>query len=89
METAAPSGEAGRAKTMVLSLPLSEKPGDKFGRYKLLQDIKAGLAKLRYFVGMAFEEAAEVLGISVATANRHWAYGRAFLFDEIRGNRTK
>src|SRR6266446_2071475 len=34
---------------------------------------KAELAKLRYFVGLTFEEAAEVLGISVATAKRHWA----------------
>jgi RNA polymerase sigma factor (TIGR02999 family) len=50
---------------------------------------KAELAKLRYFVGMTFDEAAEVLGISVATAKRHWAYARAFLYEEIRANRTK
>jgi RNA polymerase sigma factor (TIGR02999 family) len=49
---------------------------------------KAELAKLRYFVGMTFEEAAEVLGISVATAKRHWAYARAFLFEEMRSNKT-
>jgi RNA polymerase sigma factor (TIGR02999 family) len=46
---------------------------------------KAELAKLRYFVGMTFEEAAEVLGISVATAKRHWAYARAWLYREIKG----
>src|SRR5436309_5703358 len=50
---------------------------------------KAELAKLRYFVGMTFEEAAEVLGISVATAKRHWAYARAFLYEEMRANKTK
>ncbi len=50
---------------------------------------KAELAKLRYFVGLTFEEAAEVMGISVATAKRHWAYARAFLFEEIRSNKTK
>jgi RNA polymerase sigma factor (TIGR02999 family) len=50
---------------------------------------KAELAKLRYFVGMTFEEAAEVLGISVATAKRHWAYARAFLFEEIRANKAE
>ncbi len=50
---------------------------------------KAELIKLRYFVGMTFEEAAEVLGISVATAKRHWAYARAFLFAEIQANKTK
>ena len=50
---------------------------------------RAELTKLRYFVGMTFEEAAEVLGISVATAKRHWAYARAFLYEEIRANKTK
>jgi len=49
---------------------------------------KAELAKLRYFVGLSFEEAAEVLGVSVATAKRHWAYARAFLFEEIRATKT-
>ena len=50
---------------------------------------KAELAKLRYFVGMTFEEAAEVLGISVATAKRYWAYARAWLYEEIRANKSK
>jgi RNA polymerase sigma factor (TIGR02999 family) len=50
---------------------------------------KAELIKLRYFIGMTFEEAAEVLGISVATAKRHWAYARAWLFDEIERNKSK
>jgi len=50
---------------------------------------KAELAKLRYFVGLTFEEAAEVMGISVATAKRHWAYARAFLFEEIWSNKTE
>ena len=44
---------------------------------------KADLVKLRYFVGMTIEEAAEVLGISVATAYRHWAYARAWLARQI------
>jgi RNA polymerase sigma factor (TIGR02999 family) len=50
---------------------------------------KAELTKLRYFVGMTFEEAAEVLGISVATAKRHWAYSRAWLYAEIHANKSK
>jgi RNA polymerase sigma factor (TIGR02999 family) len=50
---------------------------------------KAELAKLRYFVGLTFEEAADVLGISVATAKRHWAYARAFLYEEIQANKSK
>ena len=45
---------------------------------------KAELVKLRYFVGLSFEETAEVLGISIPTAKRHWAYARAWLFAELR-----
>ena len=44
---------------------------------------KAELVKLRYFVGMTIEEAAEALGISSGTAKRHWAYARAWLAQEI------
>jgi len=40
--------------------------------------------KLRYFVGLKINEAAEVLGISEATAKRWWAYAGAWLFDEIQ-----
>jgi RNA polymerase sigma factor (TIGR02999 family) len=50
---------------------------------------KAELAKLRYFAGLTFEETAEVLGISVATAKRHWTYARAFLYEEIQAARKK
>ena len=41
---------------------------------------KAQLVKLRYFAGLTIEEAAEATGISMATANRRWAYARAWLF---------
>jgi len=50
---------------------------------------KAELVKLRYFIGMTFEEAAETLGISVATAKRHWAYARAWLYEEIQVTKPK
>ncbi len=50
---------------------------------------KAELTKLHYFAGMTFEEAAEVLGISVATAKRHWAYARAWLYEEMQASRAK
>lgn len=45
---------------------------------------KAELVKLRYFAGLNEQEAADVLGISRATAARHWAYARAWLFDCLR-----
>jgi RNA polymerase sigma factor (TIGR02999 family) len=47
--------------------------------------IESELVKLRYFVGMTSEEAAEVLGISARTADNYWAHARAWLFDEIKG----
>ena len=37
----------------------------------------AEVVKLRYFAGLPIEGAADALGISVRTANRHWAYARA------------
>ena len=49
---------------------------------------KAELVKLRYFVGLTTEEAAEVLGISVPTADRWWSFSRAWLFEEIERGRT-
>jgi len=48
---------------------------------------KAELVKLRYFVGLTVEQAAEVLDISVPTAKRDWAYARAWLFKEISQSR--
>jgi DNA-directed RNA polymerase specialized sigma24 family protein len=39
--------------------------------------------KLRYFAGLSFDEAAEVLGISVRTAARDWDFARAWLHREI------
>ena len=46
---------------------------------------KAGLVKLRYFAGMTMEQAAQAVGISPATAHRHWNYARAWLHQEITG----
>ena len=45
---------------------------------------RAELVKLRYFVGLSFAEAAEVLGISEPTAKRYWSFARAWLYEEIR-----
>ncbi len=49
-----------------------------------LDERKAQLVKLRYFVGLESSEAAEVLGISKATADRDWAYARAWLHERLR-----
>jgi RNA polymerase sigma factor (TIGR02999 family) len=44
---------------------------------------KAQLVKLRYFAGLSHQEAAEAMGISRATADRYWAYAKAFLRCEM------
>ena len=51
--------------------------------------IKAELVKLRYFAGLTGKQAAEVLGISSATADRYWKYARCWLrFEIIRENKS-
>lgn len=49
---------------------------------------KVELVKLRYFAGLTFEEAAEILDISVPTAKRDWTYAKAWLFRRIAENRS-
>ena len=44
---------------------------------------KARLVELRHFAGLTGEEAARALGISPATADRDWAYARAWLYDRM------
>jgi RNA polymerase sigma factor (TIGR02999 family) len=46
---------------------------------------KAELVKLRFFAGLTVQEAADVLGISRATADRYWGYAKAWLYCEISG----
>ncbi len=41
---------------------------------------KAELVKLRYFAGLTGDDAAHALGISPATADRHWTFARAWLY---------
>jgi RNA polymerase sigma factor (sigma-70 family) len=44
---------------------------------------RAELVRLRYFAGLTLAQAAELLGISRATADRHWAFARAWLYDAM------
>jgi RNA polymerase sigma factor (TIGR02999 family) len=57
-------------------------------RFAVLEPKQAELVKLRYFVGLRIDEAAELLGISQATAKRWWAYARAWLFHEVSRQTT-
>jgi RNA polymerase sigma factor (TIGR02999 family) len=47
--------------------------------------LKAQLVNLRYFAGLSVQHAADVLGISRATADRYWAYARTWLYCALRG----
>jgi hypothetical protein len=49
--------------------------------------VKPQLAKLRFFVGLSSPEAGQALGWSEATAKRHWAYARAWLYDALMRER--
>jgi RNA polymerase sigma factor (TIGR02999 family) len=51
-----------------------------------LDPTKAELVKLRFFAGLTLDQAAEALGISRATAIRHWSFARAWLFDRVQGD---
>ena len=43
----------------------------------------AEFIKLRFFVGLTNEEAAQALGIPERTARRHWSFARAWLHREL------
>ena len=44
---------------------------------------KGELVRLRFFAGLSLIDAAQCLGISKATADRHWAFARAWLFERL------
>ena len=84
-------GGAKRLDTDVLDIP-APAPDDQLlamsealEKFSALDSRKVELVKLRYFVGLSFEEASEVLGIAVPTAKQWWAYARAWLRVEMAG----
>ena len=62
---------------------------DALEKFARLDSEKAELVKLRYFVGMTIEQAAEALGISERTAKRYWAFARAWLHEEIKAEQAR
>jgi RNA polymerase sigma factor (TIGR02999 family) len=48
-------------------------------RFQDVDATAAQIVKLRYFAGLTIPQAAEALGISTSTADRSWAYARAWL----------
>ena len=57
---------------------------DALDAFALQDPTAAELVKLRYFVGMTMDEAATALNLPTRTAERTWAYARAWLHREIR-----
>ncbi|MGO8745839.1 MAG: ECF-type sigma factor [Thermoguttaceae bacterium] len=56
---------------------------DALTRLAAEEPVKAELVKLRFFTGMTVSEAADVLGVSVATAERYWTFAKCWLFAEL------
>jgi len=72
-----------------LDLPVTSPPEQLLALDEAIEKLSgedraaASLVKSLYFAGLTIEQAAAVLGISVATAYRHWAYARAWLHCEL------
>ena len=59
-------------------------PVNGIGSRPAMHPREAELVKMRFFMGMTFEEAASVLGIAVPTAKEWWAYARAWLAVQMK-----
>ncbi|MEM7205368.1 MAG: ECF-type sigma factor [Planctomycetota bacterium] len=59
---------------------------DALERLAQLDERQARLVDLRYFGGLEVAEAAQVLGVSKATAERDWRVARAWLGSQLRGD---
>lgn len=63
----------------------ADRAGELLSLHEALENLetespeKARLVKLRYFAGLSHQEAADAMGIARATADRYWAYAKAFL----------
>src|SRR5262245_16937565 len=53
-------------------------------RFQGVDATAAQVVKLRYFAGLTISQAAEALGISTSTADRSWAYARAWLHAALK-----
>jgi RNA polymerase sigma factor (TIGR02999 family) len=83
-------GEVARAVVDLEQLPGLHDRDDRFLQLdKAIEKLaeqhpeKAELVKLRYFTGLKIREAAEVLEISTASADRYWKYARAWLQTQL------
>jgi RNA polymerase sigma factor (TIGR02999 family) len=59
---------------------------EALARFTVEEPEAAKIVELRYFAGLSIDEAADALGVSRATANRLWAYAKAWLRCEMRAD---
>jgi len=57
---------------------------DLLSRLESIDARAASVVELSFFVGLSFAEIAEILGVSVKTVERDWAFARAWLQDELQ-----
>lgn len=82
-------GDRQRVEFEALDHPAAQKPerfiqlDEALTKLEQQDPQKAQLVKLRFFAGLTNKQAAHVLGISTATADRGWAYARAWLKTEM------
>ncbi|HEV3340397.1 MAG TPA: ECF-type sigma factor, partial [Pirellulales bacterium] len=61
---------------------------EALARFAEIDPVKAELVKLRFFAGLTVPQTAEILGVSVATAERYWTYARVWLYAELEDRRS-
>jgi RNA polymerase sigma factor (sigma-70 family) len=59
---------------------------EALAKFAARDPLKARLVELRYFAGLTGNQAAEILGISPSTADRHWVFARAWLRREMEAS---
>jgi RNA polymerase sigma factor (TIGR02999 family) len=86
-EICSDAGGASEEVERHLSTGASEVDFERFDevlqRLEQLDPRQGKLVELRFFGGLSLEEAAEVLGVSLATVKRDWAFARVWLAREL------
>jgi RNA polymerase sigma factor (TIGR02999 family) len=84
-------GELARHDLSGIEVPAPEDPDEVLALDEALTKLAsadpeaAELVRLRFFAGLPMPEVARLLGLSPRTADRLWAYARAWLYQEIPG----
>jgi RNA polymerase sigma factor (TIGR02999 family) len=62
---------------------------DSLERLIEVDALKGQLVQLRFFAGLTLQQAAVSLGISLSTAERHWAFARAWLYSDLKQDKIE